>query len=107
MDSETREEQRVQFDAPETIVQQVDTLSTVRGTDRTSVIPSALQEYLRNANHKGGFKQEFPEAYYDGDIMFSELEAIVGHEDARKFRVLKEQLDEESIDATGNELTDS
>jgi len=107
MDSKPGEEQRVEFDVPESIVQQVDALAAVRETNRTSVILSALHEYLRNASQDDDLKQELAGAYYDGDITFIELEGVVGHEDATNFRVLKKQLDEAFIDATADELTDS
>ncbi|WP_353635036.1 hypothetical protein ABSL23_05840 [Halobacterium sp. NMX12-1] len=106
MGSETREKQRVQFRAPESVVQQADTLATVLETDRTSVILSALQEDVRDASHDDDLKQELADAYYDDDITFDELKAVVGHEEAANFRVLKEQLDEEFVDATADELAE-
>jgi predicted transcriptional regulator len=106
MGSETREKQRVQFRAPGSVVQQADTLATVLETDRTSVILSALQEYVRDASHDDDLKQELADAYYDDDITFDELKAVVGHEEAANFRVLKEQLDEEFVDATADELAE-
>lgn len=104
MGSETREKQRVQFRAPESVVQQADTLATVLETDRTSVILSALQEYVRDASQDEDLKQELADAYYDDDITFNELKAVVGHEEAVNFRVLKEQLDAEFVDAAADEL---
>ncbi|MDL0121097.1 hypothetical protein [Halobacterium salinarum] len=107
MSSGSGEKQRVQFRAPESVVQQADTLATVLETDRTSVILSALREYLQDASHDDDLKQELADAYYGDDITFEELRAVVGHEEAANFRVLKTQLDEEFIDATAEELADS
>ncbi|MDL0126359.1 hypothetical protein PNQ92_13205 [Halobacterium salinarum] len=88
MGSETREKQRVQFRASESVVQQADTLATVLETDRTSVILSALQEYVRDASHDDDLRQEPADVYYDDDITFDELKAVVGLEEAANFRVL-------------------
>ncbi|NHX36816.1 MULTISPECIES: hypothetical protein [Halolamina] len=107
MSSETGEKQRVQFRAPESVVQQADTLATVLGTDRTSIILSALREYLRDASHDDELKQELADAYYDDTISFDELKSVVGHEEAANFRVLKEQLDEGFVDEAAEELADS
>lgn len=107
MGSDTPEKKRVQFRAPEDLVQQADTLATVLGTDRTAVILSALRDHLRDAAHDDELKQELAEAYYDDDISYEELKGLVGHEEAANFRVLKGQLDEAFVEATADELADS
>jgi len=106
MSSSSGEKQRVQFRAPESVVKQADTLATVLGTDRTTVILSALREYVRDASHDDDLRQELAGAYYDDDITFDELKTVVGHEEAANLRVLKTQLDEEFLDATAEELAD-
>jgi predicted transcriptional regulator len=107
MSSDTAEKKRVQFRAPEDLVEQADTLATVLGTDRTAVILSALRDHLRDAAHDDELKQELAEAYYDDEISYEELKGLVGHEEAANFRVLKEQLDETFVEATADELADS
>ncbi|WP_433634780.1 hypothetical protein [Halomicrococcus sp. NG-SE-24] len=107
MSSDSGSKKRVQFRAPEGLVQQADTLATVLETDRTTVIISALRDYLRDAAHNDELKQEIAEAYYDDDITFTELKELVGHEEAANFRLLKEQLEEEFIEETAEELADS
>jgi hypothetical protein len=56
---------------------------------------SALREYLRDAAHD------------DDRIGFDDLAALVGHEEAANFRVLKEQLHGEFVDGAADELADS
>ncbi|WP_231187356.1 hypothetical protein [Haladaptatus sp. DYF46] len=107
MSSDTGEKKRVQFRAPERLVQQTDTLATVLETDRTTVILSALRNYLRDAAHNDELKQEIAEAFYSNDITFTQLKDLVGHEEAANFRILKEQLEDEFIDETAEELADS
>jgi len=98
---------RVQFRAPRGLVDRADALATVFETDRTDILISALRDYLRDAGHSDEVKQEIAEAFYDDDITFEELKALVGHEEAANFRLLKEQLTDEFVDEVAEELADS
>lgn len=95
---------RVQFRAPHGLVERADTLAEVFETDRTDIITTALREYLREASHDDEINQEIAEAYYVDDITFEQLKALVGHEEAANFRVLKNQLTEEFLEETADEL---
>ena len=88
------DKRRVQFRASERLIERADALATVLGTDRTDVLTDALREYLRDAAHDDRLTQEIAGAYYDDDIGFEELRALIGPEEAANFRVLKRQLDE-------------
>lgn len=92
------ERRRVQFRAPERLIDRADALAAVRGGDRTDVLVTALREYLRDAAHDDTLTQEIAAAYYDGVIDFDQLESLVGAEEAANFRVLKRQLDPEFVD---------
>lgn len=101
------EKKRVQFRAPSGLVDRADALAAVFETDRTDILISALREYLRDAAHADEVKQEIAEAFYDDEITFAELKALVGHEEAANFRLLKEQLTDEFVDDVAAELGDS
>ncbi|MCQ4333851.1 hypothetical protein KM295_10230 [Natronomonas sp. F2-12] len=107
MSSGSKDKRRVQFRAPEGLVERTDVLATVLETDRTDVIISALRKYLRDAAHNDELKQEIAEAYYGEEISFGQLKDLVGHEEAANFRVLKTQLSEEFLEDAGEELVDS
>ena len=96
----------MQFRAPMGLVDRADALAAVFETDRTDILISALREYLRDAAHSDEVKQEIADAYYD-DITFEDLKALVGHEEAANFRLLKEQLTDEFVDEVAEELADS
>ncbi|NGM69982.1 hypothetical protein G6M89_13330 [Natronolimnobius sp. AArcel1] len=98
---------RVQFRAPQGLVDRADALATVLETDRTDILTNALREYLRDASHDDDSKQEIAEAYYADDITFQEVKELVGHEEAANFRVLKNQLRDEFVNETAEELADS
>ena len=98
---------RVQFRAPQGLVERADTLAAVFETDRTDILTTALREYLRDASHNDDIKQEIAGAYYDDDITFEQLKDLVGHEEAANFRVLTNQLSEEFLVEAADELANS
>lgn len=92
------EKRRVQFRAPDRLIERTDALATVLGEDRTDILVRALREYLREAAHDDAVTQEIAAAYYDDALEFEEVRALVGAEEAANLRVLKRQLDEAFID---------
>lgn len=92
------DKKRVQFRAPNRLIDRADALAAVLGEDRTDVLVTALREYLQDAAHDDALTQEIAAAYYDDEISFEQLKALVGAEEAANLRVLKQQLDEDFID---------
>jgi len=95
------DKKRVQFRAPHRLIDRTDALADVLGEDRTDVLVTALREYLQEATHDDALTQEIAAAYYDDEIAFEQLKALVGAEEAANLRVLKRQLDEEFVDEVG------
>ena len=85
---------RVQFRAPDRLIARADALAAVLGEDRTDILVTALREYLQDATHDDAITQEIAAAYYDDDLGFDDLKALVGAEEAANLRALKQQLDE-------------
>lgn len=92
------DKKRVQFRAPNRLIDRADALAVVLGEDRTDVLVTALREYLRDAAHDDTLTQEIAAAYYDDEITFEQLKALVGAEEAANLRVLKQQLNEDFVD---------
>ncbi|MCU4743183.1 hypothetical protein OB955_05670 [Halobacteria archaeon AArc-m2/3/4] len=88
------EKKRVQFRAPQRLIDRTDALASVLGEDRTDILVTALREYLQDAAHDDALTQEIAAAYYDDEITYDQLTALVGAEEAANFRVLKQQLNE-------------
>lgn len=92
------DKKRVQFRAPHRLIDRTDALADVLGEDRTDILVTALREYLQEAIHDDALIQEIAAAYYDDEITYTQLKALVGAEKAANFRVLKQQLDEDFVD---------
>lgn len=92
------DKRRVQFRAPDRLIDRTDALAAVLGEDRTDILVSALREYLHEAAHDDAITQEIAAAYYDDEITHEQVKALVGAEEAANLRVLKRQLDETHVD---------
>lgn len=92
------DERRVQFRAPNRLIDRTDALADVLGEDRTDILVTALREYLQDATHDDALTQEIADAYYDDEISYEQLEVLVGAEEAANRRVLKQQLDDDFVD---------
>ncbi|SNZ15292.1 hypothetical protein SAMN06269185_2450 [Natronoarchaeum philippinense] len=92
------DKKRVQFRAPDRLIDRADALADVLGEDRTDVLVTALREYLQDAAHDDALTQEIAAAYYDDEITYEQLKGLVGAEEAANLRVLKQQLDEGFVD---------
>ncbi len=92
------DKKRVQFRAPNRLIDRADALAEVLGEDRTDILVTALREYLRDATHDDALTQEIADAYYEDEITYEQLKALVGAEEAANFRVLKQQLDDDFVD---------
>jgi len=92
------EKKRVQFRAPNRLINRTDALATVLGEDRTDILVTALREYLQDATHDDTLIQEIAAAYYDDEITYEQLKSLVGAEEAANLRVLKQQLNDGFVD---------
>jgi predicted transcriptional regulator len=94
---------RVQFRAPEQLIEQADVLATAEDRDRTDVIIDALRAYLRESTDKDDVKRDIANAYYEGLIDYAHVKAILGPKEAENLRLLNDQLDN---DALAEEIAD-
>lgn len=90
MDTDTK---RVQFHAPPGLIDRTDALGVVLGEDRTDILVTALREYLQAVAHDDALVQEIAAAYYDDEIRYEQLTALLSVEDAANVRAMKQQLD--------------
>lgn len=99
-----RSSKRVEFCAPEQLIEQVDILATAENRDRTDVLIDALRTYLSDASESDEMKRDLVNAYFEGDISDDAVQALLGPKEAGNFRLLKEQLEDRKLT---EELVDS
>lgn len=88
---------RVHFRAPAALIERADALAVAENRDRTDVIVDALRAYLADATDEERVRQAIANAYYEDELTFDEVKAVVGVEAAENFRVLKGQLADDSL----------
>lgn len=88
---------RVQFRAPEQLIEQADILATAEDRDRTDVIIEALRAYLRESSESEDVKRDIANAYYDGELQYDEMKAVLGPKEAENLRLLKGQLKDDEL----------
>ncbi|ELY42895.1 hypothetical protein [Natronorubrum tibetense] len=89
---------RVQFRAPDELVERANILATALETEREDILATALREYLDDAVCDDEIEQEIAAAYYDAAITDEQLASLVGRAQATNFRALKRQLKPSYVD---------
>ncbi len=89
---------RVQFHAPDELVERADILVTALETERDDILAAALREYIDDTVCDDEIEQEIAAAYYDSTITYEQLASLVGRARATNFRVLKRQLEPSYVD---------
>lgn len=88
---------RVHFRAPERLIEQADALATAEDKNRTDVLVEALRAYLSTASNEAQVQEAIANAYYEDRLEFEQVQAVVGRQQAQNFRLLKQQLSDESL----------
>ena len=83
---------RVQFRAPEQLIEQADVLASAEDRDRTDVLIEALRKYLSESTESDDVKRDLANAYYEDVIEYEQVKALLGPKEAENLRLLKEQL---------------
>lgn len=95
---------RVHFRAPEQLIEQADILATAEDRDRTDVLIDALRTYLSDASESDEVKRDLANAYFEEDVSYDAIQALLGPKEAENLRLLKDQLENRELT---EELADS
>jgi predicted DNA-binding protein len=102
----TDEPRRVHFQSPEYLVERLDAIAELMGTDRTDLLVEAIREYIDEQADSDAFQKRVATAFYEGDLEFETVKQLVGAERAQRLRLLKADLDGEPLDLAAPENTD-
>lgn len=86
------ERTRVDFNAPESLVERADAVAELLDRTRTSLLVDALRSELDELAADGAFRRRVRAAYYADRIDFDTLETVVGREEATRTRLLRDSL---------------
>ncbi|MCU4801672.1 hypothetical protein OB920_14935 [Halobacteria archaeon HArc-gm2] len=89
---------RVHFQSPEYLVDRLEAIADLFGTDRTDLLVEAIREYVEEMVENATFQRRVAAKYYDGELEFERVKQLVGAESAQRFRLLKADLEGEAFD---------
>jgi len=90
----TGEKTRVEFDAPTSLIERVDTVSEVLDIPRIRLLIDALENKLDELANEETFRRRLSDAYYDGRTDYDTVETILGREEAMRLKLLRASIDQ-------------
>ena len=90
---ESDDSRRVHFQSPEYLVDRLDAIADLFGTDRTALLVEAIREYVEETAENETFQQRVATKYYDDELEFERVKQLVGAESAQRLRLLKADQD--------------
>lgn len=86
---------RVDFNAPDSLVERADAIADLLNISRTQLIIDALSDKMGDVTSDEEIKQRVSDAYYQGRIDFETVELLLGTEEAMRMKLLRASLDRE------------
>jgi len=92
----TREKTQVEFDAPKSLVERIDTVAEVLDIPRTRLLIDALENKLDELANEETVRRRLSNAYYDDRTDYDTVETILGREEAMRLKHLRASIDQTS-----------
>ena len=92
----SEEKTRVEFDAPKSLVERIDTVAEVLDIPRTRPLIDALENKLDELANEETFRRRLSNTYYDDRTDYDTVKTILGREEAMRLKLLRESIDQTS-----------
>lgn len=89
------EKTRIDFNAPTSLVEQVDAVAELLDTSRTRILVDALRNELDDLVHEEEVRRLIADAFYASEITFETVESVLGTEEALRMKLLRDSIDRE------------
>jgi hypothetical protein len=87
------EKTRVDFNAPTSLIERADSVVEILNISRTRLLIDALEDELEELATDEEFRRRLSDAYYNGQVDYDAVEAILGREEAMRLKLLRESID--------------
>jgi hypothetical protein len=87
------EKTRVDFNAPASLIERVDGVVEVLDISRTCLLITALEDKLEELANDEEFRRRLGDAYYNDQIDYEIVEAILGREEAIRMKLLRQSVE--------------
>ena len=85
---------RVDFNAPQSLVERGDTVVEILDTSRTRLLIDALEDELEKLANDEEFRRRLGDGFYHDRIDYDTVETILGREEAMRMKLLRESIDQ-------------
>jgi len=82
---------------PSPVQQKARALAIAEDKNSTDLMINTIQTYINERTENENVRQQIADAYYNDELTFEQVEELVGPEQAGNFKVLKDQLENESL----------
>lgn len=86
------EKTRVDFNAPDSLVEQADHIADLLDVSRTQLLIDALRSEISDLIDDDAFQRRLRDAYYSEEIDFDIVESILGTEEAMRMKLLRDSI---------------
>ena len=86
------EKTRVDFNAPDSLVEQADHIADLLDVSRTQLLIDALRAEISDLIDDDAFQRRLRDAYYSEEIDFEIVESILGTEEAMRMKLLRDSI---------------
>jgi len=87
------EKTRVDFNAPESLVERADNVVEILDISRTRLLIDALEDELEALANDEEFRRRLGDAFYNDRVDYDTVEAILGREEAMRMKLLRASID--------------
>ncbi|QSG04498.1 ribbon-helix-helix protein, CopG family [Halapricum desulfuricans] len=95
--------QRVHFQSPAYLVDRLDAMADLLGTDRTELLVEAIREYVESTADSEAFRERVAASYYEDKLDVKTVKQLVGPEQAQRLRLLKADLESDPFELAAPE----
>lgn len=88
-----KEQTRVDFNAPTSLVERVDAVAEVLDTSRTRILIDALRDELDDLAQDQELRRSISNAFYANQLDYETVESILGTEEALRMQLLQDSID--------------
>jgi predicted transcriptional regulator len=92
----SEEKTRVEFNAPKSLVERIDTVAEVLDIPRARLLIDALENKLDELANEETFRRRLSNAYYGDRTDYDTVKTILGREETMRLKLLRESIDQTS-----------
>jgi predicted transcriptional regulator len=100
------ESRNIHFRSSEQLIERIDAIATIIDKNRTAILNEALRNHVTNVSDNDSFQQLVATEYYEDRLECDTAKQLAGTTTARRFQLLKADLNSEPFDSPPSDDVD-